>query len=223
MKRIQGIILDLDGTLIDSNEGRAQAWAEALGEAGYPVPFADVRLLVGCVAHEVLTRTVGFGEDTEIGRKIRDRARQIFVKRYVPRIAPHYRAIDLLARFEREGAKLGVVSVDPPEVLSPLLRLVGLDALVHRASFPPAEGLATQRDLLKTAIDKLGVPAARTAILCDGPHDIEAANKLGLTTVAVLLGGFPAASLRGASALYKDLATLLQDFDDSVFGAPVAA
>ena len=171
----------------------------------------------------MLTRTVGFGEDTELGRGIRDRSRAIFVRRYVPRLAAHYRAHDLLARFEREGAKLGVVSVDPPDVLGPMLKLIGLESLVHRAAFPPPEGLATQRDLVRASIDKLGVPAARTALLCDAPHDVDAGAKAGLTTVAVLTGGFPASSLRGATAVFKDLATLLQDFDESPFGVSAAA
>ncbi len=222
MRRIQGVILDLDGTLVDSNEGRAQAWVEALSESGYPIPFAEVRALVGLVPHELLTRTVGFGEDTDIGRKIRDRSRQIFVRRYIPRLAPTYRAAELIARLERDGTKLGVVSVDPPEVLLPLLKVVGLEPLVHRAALPPAEGLYTQRDLLKSALDKLGLPAGRAALLADAPHDVEAAHKHGLTSIALMTGGFPASTLKGAAAIYPDIPTLLASYETSPFAVAAA-
>lgn len=222
MRRIQGVILDLDGTLVDSNEGRTQAWVEALGESGYPVPFGDVRVMIGMVPHELLTRLVGFGEDTDLGRKIRDRARAIFLRRYISRLAPTYRAAELIARLERDGTKLGVISIDPPEVLVPLLRVLGLETLVHRAALPPAEGLYTQRDLLKSALDKLGLPANRAALLCDAPHDVDAATKHGLTAVALLTGGFPANSLKGAAAIYPDVPNLLAAYETSPFAALAA-
>lgn len=222
MRRIQGVIIDLDGTLVDSNEGRTQSWVEALAEAGYTVPFKDVRSLVGMVPHELLARLVGFGEDTELGRRVRDRARQIFVRRYVPRLAPTFRAADLVARLEEDGAKIGVVSIDPADVLSPLLKATGLEGLMHRAALPPAEGLYTQRDLLKGALDKLGVPASRAAALVDGPHDIDAALKQGVTPIALLTGGFPATSLKGAAAVYPDIPTLLATFAMSPFAAEAA-
>lgn len=222
MRRIQGLILDLDGTLVDSNPARTQAWVEALGDSGYTIPFENVRALVGVVPHEMLSRLVGFGEDTELGRQIRDRARQIFTRRYISRLAPTYRAAELVARLERDGTKLGVISVDPPELLLPLLKVVGLESLVHRAAVPPAEGLYTQRDLLKSALDKLGVPANRAALLADGPHDIDAAIKHGLTAIGLLTGGFPAQSLKGAAAIYPDIATLLASFETSPFAAAAA-
>ena len=82
--------------------------------------------------------------------------------------------------------------------------------------------LYTQRDLLKSALDKLGVPANRAALLADGPHDIDAAIKHGLTAIGLLTGGFPAQSLKGASAIYPDIPTLLASFETSPFAAAAA-
>lgn len=219
MKRIQGVILDLDGTFLDSNDSRAEAWAEALSEAGHPVGVKQTRPLVGMVPHDILTRLVGFGEDTEEGRRIRDRARSIFVRRYTSRLVPTYRAQELLRRIEDNGTKIGVVSVDPAEVLLPLLKLLGAEGLVHRASFPPAEGIATSRDLLKAAADRIGTPLNRTALIADAPHDVDVANKLGLTVVALASGGFSQASLKGAAEIHPDARTLLANFDGSVLNA----
>ncbi|MFO0724577.1 MAG: HAD hydrolase-like protein [Myxococcota bacterium] len=219
MKRIQGVILDLDGTFLDSNDSRAEAWAEAFHEANHPITVADTRPLVGMVAHDLLSRLVGFGEDTEEGRKIRDRARSIFVRRYVPRLVPTYRAEGLLKRIEDNGTKVAVVSVDPAEVLLPLLKLLGAEGLIHRASFPPAEGIVTTRDLLKAAADRIGTPLSRTALIADAPHDVDAGTKLGLTVVALASGGFSAASLKGAAEIHAHAQALLHDFDHSVLAA----
>jgi phosphoglycolate phosphatase-like HAD superfamily hydrolase len=223
MRKIQGVILDIDGTLVESNEARAQSWVEAFREAGYSMTFPEVRGLVGLVAHDVLTRCVGFGEDTEAGRRIRDRARQIFVRRYAPRISPAFRSLELLARLERDGFRLAIASVDPPDVLLPLLRILGAEALVHRAACPPEGAIITNRDLIKGAMDRIGVPAPRAALLADSPHDIEAASKIGVVTIAIASSIFPIGGLRGALAAYPDIRTLHQDYDRSPFAAPLAA
>lgn len=224
MKKVQGVILDLDGTLVDSNQGRTAAWVEAFSESGYSVTHDQVRAMIGLVPHEILTRAVGFGEDAETGRKIRDRFRRIFLRRYLPRITPTYRARELLVRLETEGFRLAVASVDPPEVLLPILRLLGAEPLLHRAAYPAADGpLLTNRDILKGALDKLGLPPGRTLLIADAPHDVEAANKLGVSAIALTSGGFSPESLKSSVAIYADAYTLLAEIDRSPLATPLAA
>lgn len=78
MTQIRGVILDVDGTLVDSNDAHANAWIEAMAEYGYKVSFEKVRPLIGMGGDKVLPETIGVQKDSEIGKRISDRRRAIF-------------------------------------------------------------------------------------------------------------------------------------------------
>lgn len=220
MKKPEGVILDLDATLIDSLDGRVQSWAEALKQHGYPVGVDELRPLFGLVPGELLLRTTGLGEDTELGRKIRDRARQIFLKRYVARLYPTYRALELLARLEAEGFRLGVVTTDGVDVLIPMLKLVGLETLATRAATAPAEGSPSQRELVKLAVERVGLAPGKAAILTASPHFADAAEKLGVGVLALRSAGFT--RFPASAAVFGDARELWTEFARSPLGASAA-
>jgi len=47
MQSLRGVLLDIDGTLLDSNDAHALAWVDALEEHGISVPFERIRPLIG--------------------------------------------------------------------------------------------------------------------------------------------------------------------------------
>ena len=220
MKKPDGVILDLDATLIDSLDGRVQSWAEALKQHGYPISVDELRPLFGLVAGELLLRTTGLGEETELGRKIRDRARQIFLKRYIARLYPTYRALELLARLEAEGLRLGAICADGPDVLVPMLKLVRIESLATRAATAPAEGSLSQRELVKLAVERLGLAPNKAAILTASPHVAEAADKLGVGVLALRSAGFT--RFPASAATFADARELWTEFARSPLGASAA-
>jgi len=72
-------------------------------------------------------------------------------------------------------------------------------------------------DIFATALKELGLDPERTVVVGDTGWDIEAASKAGLECVAVLTGGWTRANLEkaGATAVYDDVADLLEHLDDS--------
>ena len=64
------VILDVDGTLIDSNDAHAQAWVSAFAEEGITVAFDDVRRGVGMGGDKLMPMVSGIEEDTEQGQRI---------------------------------------------------------------------------------------------------------------------------------------------------------
>lgn len=212
-----GLVLDLDGTLVDSHEGRAQAWAEALADNGYrDVGFREVRALVGQPADELLLRTIGFGEDSAIGAKIRERYHHNFRLRYLPRLMPFLRGPELLYRFRSIEARIVVVSADRQDNLEGILDLVNARPLLKYAVTPDrVPGVKTTRDLVRAAVDRLG--GGTTLMLADAPHDLAAAQQVGVPVVALASGGFPRSALTGALAVYDDAASLFAEFDRSPF------
>jgi phosphoglycolate phosphatase-like HAD superfamily hydrolase len=81
---VQGVIFDIDGTLLDSNDAHAEAWADALAEHGYYVDPSRVRPLVGMGGDKLLPKLVGFAEDSPAGQKISRRRGEIFRTKYLP-------------------------------------------------------------------------------------------------------------------------------------------
>ena len=74
---ISGIILDVDGTLVDSNDAHTTAWIEAMVENGHKVTFDQVRPLIGMGGDKVLPETIGIRKDSEEGKRISQRRKEI--------------------------------------------------------------------------------------------------------------------------------------------------
>jgi phosphoglycolate phosphatase-like HAD superfamily hydrolase len=217
-----GAVVQIDGTLLDTRDARCQAWVEAFTEYGHPLHFAELRPLIGLVPHELTSRQIGMGEDTPTGQAIRDRATQIFRRRYLGRVTPFLRGRELIARMRDAGLRLALATSDPPDVLLPLLRILGAEALLHRAG-PPQKGPAatSNRDLIKSAVDRLGIPPERAVMLSDAPFDLDAAARLRLTTVAIRSAPFRDEALASATAIYTTTTDLYHDFEVSPLAGPV--
>ncbi len=81
MTQVRGVIFDVDGTLVDSNDAHAYAWVEAMAEQGYHVSFETVRPLIGMGGDKVLPLTLGIAKETEEGKRINQRRNEIFKQR----------------------------------------------------------------------------------------------------------------------------------------------
>ena len=83
---LKGVIFDVDGTLVDSNDAHAQSWVETFAEAGYNVPFDVVRPLIGMGGDKLLPRTIGVSNESEEGKKLTKRRSAIFREKYLPHL-----------------------------------------------------------------------------------------------------------------------------------------
>src|SRR5213076_434857 len=106
MATIRGVLLDIDGTLVDSNDAHARSWVEALAEHGIQVPFEKVRKLIGKGGDKLLPEVSGVGGDTREGKQLTRRHVEIFKERYLPRLRPTPGAPELLRHLREKGLKL---------------------------------------------------------------------------------------------------------------------
>ena len=98
---LKAVLLDIDGTLVRSNDEHAQAWSEALERFGYHVPWADIRGWIGMGGDKILPRVDKRLDDkTKPGSSIARLSRQIFLSIYLPRVKPQPGARALLAFFK---------------------------------------------------------------------------------------------------------------------------
>jgi phosphoglycolate phosphatase-like HAD superfamily hydrolase len=218
---LKAVLLDLDGTLVDSNDAHAKAWVEALAEAGHEVPFIRIRRLIGMGADKLLPAVAGLSAESPEGQRISERRSEIFCRRHLPGLGPFPAAATLCARMRDQGLRLVIASSAKKQELSGLLRVADVESLIEDAtSGDDAEHSKPDPDIVRAALATAGCAAEEALMLGDTPYDVEAAGRAGVAIVALRCGGWDDRALAGAVAVYDDPAALLARFDDSPFATP---
>src|SRR3954453_14765057 len=127
MKCLTGVLLDVDGTLVDSNDAHARAWVRALAENGITVSFERIRPLIGKGGDKLLPEAAGIEADSPRGKAISKRRAEIFQRDFFPSLRPFPGSKELLARMKQKGLRLGVASSAKEDELKGLLHLCGAD------------------------------------------------------------------------------------------------
>lgn len=198
--KFEGLILDVDGTLIDSNDAHAEAFAEAL-----QVPFERVRPLIGKGADQLIPELIG-----RYDAALAERKKAIFKARYLPRLRPFPKARELVSKFKDMGLRLAVASSAGRDELDALLHVAGVqDYLDTQTDADDAEQSKPDPDIVLAAVKKLGLPAARCLMIGDTPYDAEAAARAGVAFIGLRCGGWSERDLRPALAVFDDPAELL--------------
>jgi HAD superfamily hydrolase (TIGR01509 family) len=215
-KRVRGVILDVDGTLINSNDAHARAWVDALAESNIDASFAQIRRLIGMGGDKLLPAVAGIEEASELGQRIAKRRSEIFQHQYFPSVHAFPKTRALLLKMRDHGLKLGVASSAKEQELLPFLELANVRDLLEAAtSSSDARGSKPDPDIVQAALDQLQLEPTRVLMLGDTPYDIEAAGRAGLRTIALRCGGRSDAELSAAIAIYDDPADLLAHFASS--------
>jgi HAD superfamily hydrolase (TIGR01509 family) len=219
--RARGVILDVDGTLVNSNDAHARAWVTALAEVEVQVAFEDARLLIGMGGDKLLPALAGIDADSPLGKRVSERRSRIFAADHLPKLRAFPKARELVDRLRGSGFGLGVASSAKKEELAPLLSLAGAEALISDStSSSDAEHSKPDPDIVVAALQKLGFAASEVLMIGDTPYDIEAAARAGMRTIAFRCGGRRDADLSGAVAIYDGPSDLLENLRASpLFGA----
>ncbi|OWK42109.1 HAD family hydrolase [Fimbriiglobus ruber] len=220
MQRPSGVLLDVDGTLLDSNDAHAHSWVKALAEAGISVEYADVRRKIGKGGDKLLPEVAGIEGDSAKGQAVSKRRGEIFRKEYLPTLRAFPGVKKLLSRMKQDGLELAVASSSKKDELGALLRVCGVDEFIKAStSSDDAENSKPDPDIVHSALGRLGHPPERVILLGDTPYDVEASLKAGIRVVAVRCGGWGDPDLRGAIRIYDDPADLLAHYRDSPFAS----
>jgi len=218
MSRPRAVILDVDGTLIDTNDAHAHAWVDVCNEFGFPVAFGRVRERIGMGGDRVLPALTGLSEDSETGTKMKERRGEIFRERYLPSCLPFPGARELLERVQGDGMQLVVATSASADDMAALLKAAGVvDLIEAKASSSDAEESKPAPDIVEAALANAGVSSAEAVMLGDTPYDVKAANRAGVRCVALRSGGWDDEALSDAVAIYQDTADLLAHYDESPF------
>jgi phosphoglycolate phosphatase-like HAD superfamily hydrolase len=191
-----GVLLDLDGTLVDSVYQHVVAWHEALRSFGHDVPQRRIHAGIGMGSDRLVPWLLGGHVDE--AQDIADDHKRRFLDR-VETLRPTTGARALLDDLERREVAYVVATSAGGEEREALLDVLGRDDLEVTDS-DGVEASKPAPDLLEASRAHAGLAAERAVMVGDAPWDCLAAGVLGIEAVAVRCGGFSDAALREAGA-----------------------
>lgn len=214
----RAVILDLDGTLLDTVTLHAEAFTEAFREIGVPVPADRVALEVGKGGDRVVPALLGAACDDRHGERLRERHGELYRKRIESGVRVLPGVHGLLSRLRQRGIATAVATASKEEDLDAVLDAARLplhelvDIIVTNAD---VERSKPAPDAVQAAVHKLGLAPTQCVMIGDTRWDVRTAKRAGVAALGVCTGPHDADELRheGARAAYPDLAALLGDLD----------
>jgi len=203
------VVLDVDGTLMDTNYLHTEAWARAFEEVGRRVPRAEIHKQIGKGSGQLIEE---FIEDEEAAEKAEELHGELYMEMQKHGF-PLPGAKELISSLAERGYEAWLVTSAEPEELEQYLdRLETEGKLAGIVKSSDVEYSKPAPDVFELALKKAGGNADETIAVGDSVWDIESAAKAGIQTVAVLSGGaYSEEELEeaGAIAVYEDCAELL--------------
>ena len=201
-------ILDVDGTLVDTNYHHALAWYRAFRRREIVLPVWRLHRHVGMGGDKYVAALAGEEVERRLGDELRNDWEQIF-NEMIDEVAPLAGARELLFELKERGHKVVLASSSIQEHLDHFLDLLeARDVADAWTMKDDVESSKPDPDLVRAALEKAGTRDA--AMLGDTPWDVEAAKKAGLETVCVMTGGFSEQELvdAGAAAVFVSIEEL---------------
>ena len=211
-------ILDLDGTLVDTNYHHALAWYRAFRQHEVMLPLWKIHRAIGMGGDKLIAALAGDDVEREQGDGIRAAEKVLYLE-LIDETAPLARARDLVAALKERGLTVVLASSAKEHELDHYLDQLDVRDLADDwTSAADVEATKPDPDLVLAALEKAGTKDA--AMLGDTGWDCEAAAKAGIETVAVMTGGWSEDELRdaGAIAVFESLEELIDRLDETPFG-----
>ncbi|MET8524913.1 HAD family hydrolase [Micromonospora sp. NPDC005172] len=218
----QGVLFDVDGTLVDTTYLHTVSWWEALRQVDRPVPMATVHRSIGMGSDKLLDHLLGPERDRDDDPKLRD-AHDTLYTEYWERLTPLPRAADLLRACAEQGLRVVLATSAAEHEVGALLRALKADDVVDTVtSSADAQESKPAPDILEAALEQSGLSAERVVFVGDSVWDVAAAGKLDIPCVGLTCGGTSRGELAGAGAVavYDDPAALLAELANSPLTRP---
>jgi HAD superfamily hydrolase (TIGR01549 family) len=205
-------ILDVDGTLVDTNYHHALAWHRALHAHGHSVQMWKVHRHIGMGGDQILDALIGERAAADQGEAIRDAEAEAYGE-LIGEVEPLEGARELLEKLRGDGASVILASSAKQEEVDHYLDLLDARELVDGwTTSADVENTKPEPDLVHAALEKAG-EGERSVMVGDSIWDVKAAKAAGVPTLAVLTGGFSEAELRDAGAVQVVETIEMLDFD----------
>lgn len=219
---LDAIILDLDGTLVDTNGLHAKAWALAIRQFGYKIDPDRIITEIGKSGSKLVPDLLGERAETEKGEALRDAHDEIYldlVENEPVQAFPG--AVDLFERARRVGLKTVVATGSKRESLDKVAARTELDLESLADEIIADDEVDIGKpcpDPVIAAYEKLDLSPAQCVMVGDTPYDVESARRAGVLCLGVLTGVHSSEIMFcvGARAVYPHIRALVEDLESAV-------
>jgi phosphoglycolate phosphatase-like HAD superfamily hydrolase len=225
---VDTVVLDVDGTLVDSNYHHTLAWARAFRASGYDVPLWRIHRSIGMGGERLVPRLIGESADRRVGQDVRDRWEEEFGA-LIDEVVPLPHAADLLGALRRRPVTVVLASSGKPEHTRRWVQMLAagddVDAVTSGDDVATTSAQRLRRRALPDPelIDKAveAVEGSTALVVGDSVWDAETAQRSGARMVGLLTGGFGRGELgeAGAAIVCENIAELVDRLDDLLAGA----
>jgi HAD superfamily hydrolase (TIGR01549 family) len=192
-------ILDIDGTLVDTNYQHALAWYRAFHRHGELLPIWRIHRHIGMGGDHLVEALCGEEVEEQKGEDIRADEKELYME-LIGEVEPFSGARQLIVDLKEAGHTVVLASSAKSDEVDHYLDLLEARDLVDAwTDSSDVEATKPKPDLVLAAMDKAG--DSHAVMIGDSTWDCEAAGRAGIETVAVLTGGFSESELREAGAV----------------------
>lgn len=223
MRRYAAALLDVDGTLVDSNDAQAHAWVETLAAHGVEVSFARVRRMIGMGGDRLVEEITGWPRTSQKVRRLQDEQAKRFARRWLRHVAPIVGTRDFVLRLRADGYQIALASAAHEGALRSLLEIADVADLLDDSARPHRPD-ASKPDpaTIEAALWCVDADRSRAVMIGDTPYDVIAARAAGVDAIGFTTGGYSVTDLAGAVAVYQGPADLLAQWVASPLGTKPA-
>jgi HAD superfamily hydrolase (TIGR01549 family) len=211
-------ILDIDGTLVDSNYHHAIAWYRALRRHELVLPLWRIHRAIGMGGDQLVEALCGAEVEERLGDDLRAAEGEHYFA-LIEEVEPLEGARGLIEDLKERGCAVILASSAKPEEVDHYLDLLDARELADGwTTSGDVEATKPQPDLVGVAVEKAG--GGEAVMVGDSRWDVEAARRAGVETLAVRTGGFGEDELlaAGAQAVYGSIAELREGLSSTPFG-----
>jgi HAD superfamily hydrolase (TIGR01509 family) len=210
----QAMLLDIDGTLVDSNDKHADCWVEAFAHFGKQVDWKVIRGQIGKGGDLLVPDMLNAREMRGFGEPLKKYRGELWKEKYMKTVQPFAGAVDAMRAIHARGIKLALASSSNPNEVEYYVGLLGVEDLLEgTTSKEDAQLSKPSPEIFQAALDRVKSDPARTFAVGDTPYDILAAHRVPLPAIAVRCGGFPEETLAKAEYVFDDLAQMTRELD----------
>jgi HAD superfamily hydrolase (TIGR01509 family) len=211
-------ILDVDGTLVDTNYQHAVAWYRAFRRLGEVLPIWRIHRHIGMGGDHLVTALCGERVEDEKGDAIRDAETELYFE-LIEEVEPLRGARELITDLKQRGHAVLLASSAKADEVEHYVDLLDARELADGwTTSADVDATKPEPDLVEVARREAGGGAA--VLVGDSTWDCEAGKRADVETIAVLTGGFSEQELldAGAVCVYDSIDELRRSLDETPLG-----